>query len=170
MEMGSYPESELLSGQRRDSLDKMALIDIPALIKVPGRNSILRHACLLLVMSCKNVFDRPLEQVFNSILQIGLQCRKLEGGIHRTLKKRTIAVCRYGEGASFGCVQRSKETRGNNDCVLFQRALTGADNPTIHHNGVVKEDIAPRVQLFRVRRVKHGAAVCIANNVFVKIR
>src|SRR5258708_23683605 len=104
--MGSYPEFELLSGQMLDSLDKMALIDIPALIKLPGRNSILHHAYLLLVMSCKNVFDRPLEQVFLSILQIGLQCHKLEGGIHRPLKKRTIAVCRYGEGARFGCVQR----------------------------------------------------------------
>ena len=65
---------------------------------------------------------------------------------------------------------RNKETRGDNDYVLFHRALPGADNPTIHNNRVAKEDIAPRVQLFRVRRVKHGATVFIANRVFVKIR
>ncbi len=43
--------------------------------------------------------------------------------IHGHTEKRGIAVCRCGEGASFGCVQRSKETRCKNDRVLFQAGI-----------------------------------------------
>ena len=74
----------------------------------------------------------------------------LEGCVQRSIKKRTIAVCRCGEGASLSIVQRSKETGGDNDCVLFHRALPGADHPTIQNQRVAKENIGPRVQLFRV--------------------
>jgi hypothetical protein len=74
----------------------------------------------------------------------------LEIGIHSPIKKRAIAISRCGEGASFGLVQLGKETRGENDRILFQCALPGADNPAIKNNRVVKENIAPRVQLFRV--------------------
>src|SRR5437588_2413247 len=92
----------------------------------------------------------------------------LAGDNYGAIQKRTIAVCRCSECASFGFVQRRKETRGDIDGTLFYRALPGAGNPTIQNNYMV-EDIAPSVELCRIRRVKHGAAISVANGILVKI-
>lgn len=90
--------------------------------------------------------------------------------MHVPTHKLTITLSRCNKGTGLGFTQGHKEARRDDDGVLFQCTLPGADDPTIYNYRVVEEDVAPSVQVFRMRVVKNGAAVGVANDILVVVR